>query len=166
MSVKVTKDNTDALVKAVRSLTSKELLIGIPATKGVDRQKEEGETLPLNNALLGYIHEFGEPDRNIPPRPVLVPGVESEMRRITKALEGAGKAALSGNLAAVDDGFAAAGLIAVAGVQNYITNADLAALSPVTLARRKAKGYISERPLVVTGQYRRSFKYVVTTKGK
>ena len=80
MSVKVTKDNTDALVKAVRSLTSKEWLIGIPATKGVDRQKEEGEKLPLNNALLGYIHEFGEPDRNIPPRPVLVPGVESDLR--------------------------------------------------------------------------------------
>lgn len=49
----------------------KEVLIGIPMST---TERPDGE---ITNAELGYIHEYGAPEANIPARPFLIPGVES-----------------------------------------------------------------------------------------
>lgn len=165
MSVDIPRDRVAAVLKAVRDLTKKEVLIGIPA-EGADRMPEDGEAGPINNAVLGYRLEFGAPEDNLPPRPHLLPAVESIRDKAVERLKKAGEQALSGKPEEVEKSLHAVGLIGQNAVRFRITNGPFAPLSPVTIKRRKAKGRTGEKPLIDTGQYRRAHTYVVVTKGK
>lgn len=68
--VKVTTDNAQAILDSLKALTSKEVLIGIPA------EDSDREDVPFGNAGIGYLNEYGSPAQNIPPRPHLRPGVK------------------------------------------------------------------------------------------
>ncbi|WP_425530049.1 hypothetical protein, partial [Stenotrophomonas maltophilia] len=67
---------TEAVLSAVADLVKTKLLVGIPA-ETADRAAEAGEPQPPNNATIGYAMEFGLPERNIPARPHLLPGVQA-----------------------------------------------------------------------------------------
>jgi len=165
MSVKVVRDRSGEILKAIRALTKNQVLIGIPA-EASDRQPEPGEAEPLNNALIGYLMEHGEPAQNLPARPHLIPGVEEVRDRMVAQLRKAGEGALSGDLDAISRGQHAAGLIGQNAVRAKITDGGFAPLSERTLARRKAKGRTGDKPLIDTGQYRRAQTYVIREKGK
>lgn len=165
MTVTVTKDRVSEVLKLVQDMTKKQVLIGIPA-EGADRPPEPGEPNPPNNAVIGYINEYGDPERNIPPRPHLLPGVESILPRAVPILRKGGEAALSGDKDAVDASFEKVGLLGEAAVRNRITSGPFVKLSPVTLARRKAKGRTGESPLIDQGLLRRAYTYVVRVRGK
>ena len=155
-------DRVDEMIASVQELTRREILVGIPqATAG--RQGEPGGE-PVDNATLGYIHEFGSPDANIPPRPFLIPGVQEARDQIGKRLEAAARQAIDGNTEAMDDQMSAAGMVAQSAVRRKITEGPHTPLSPRTLAKRRAKGRTGERPLIDTGQLRRSITYVVRDK--
>lgn len=156
--IKVTKDNVDNMLNAVKAMAAKRVLVGIPSEKAPRR----GD--PINNATLGYIHENGSPARNIPARPFLIPGVEEAA---PKAIEAMKKFAAQGltDPAAVDKGLNAAGLIAQAFVKNRIRNGvGFAQLSEKTLAKRKAQGKSGTKPLIRTGQLLNSITYVLSEK--
>lgn len=158
MSVKVVIDRYATVMKGVRALTSQEVLVGIPFTTA-------GRTdTPVNNAELGYIHETGSPAANIPPRPFLVPGVESAQDQFVPHLRAAGWAALGGNTATVERDFERAGTVAASAVKRKITEGPHALLAPKTLAKRRAKGRTGEMPLIDTGQLRRAVTHVVRKK--
>ena len=161
MTVKVTKDNLPALLKAVKQLTSKETLIGIPAENA---GRNDGS--PVNNAEIGYIQEFGSPEQNIPARPFLVPGVQGALPQITARMKVGGTKALSGDMDAADKTLNAVGLIGQNAVRAKINEGIPPALSPRTLADRRARGRTGEKPLVDTGALRNSVTYVVRGPGK
>lgn len=163
MTVTVTKDNVAAMLRAVQELTETRVLAGIPAD-GADRTPEPGEKSAPNNALLGYLAEFGEPDRNVPARPHLLPGIESVMPDIIARMKAAGQAALSGKKMSVQAQFTAVGLLAQNGIRAYITDATFAPLAPRTLEQRKRRGRTGEKPLLDTGQLRRAYTYVIVQK--
>lgn len=71
MTITVLKDETETVLRNISALTGRRVLVGIPESTA-----ERGDT-KINNAMLGYIHEFGSPARNIPARPFLLPGVRS-----------------------------------------------------------------------------------------
>lgn len=158
MTVKVTKDRVGDILRSVRALTEKEVLIGIPSTTA------GRDDTPINNAEIGYLMETGSPAQNIPPRPFLVPGVESARAKFIPHMKQAGISALEGKAGDVDRGFEGAGMIAASSVQQKITEGPFTPLSSVTLAKRRAKGRTSEKPLIDTGQLRRSVTYVVRNK--
>lgn len=64
-------DNAQAILDALKSLTKKDVLVGIPA------EDSDRDDVSFGNAGIGYINEYGSPAQNIPPRPHLVPGVKS-----------------------------------------------------------------------------------------
>lgn len=64
-------DNAKAILDALRSLTKKDVLVGIPS------EDSGRDDVPFGNAGIGYLNEYGSPEQNIPPRPHLVPGVKS-----------------------------------------------------------------------------------------
>ncbi|MGO4171560.1 hypothetical protein [Bosea sp. TAF32] len=160
MTVKITKDRVPELVKAIRELTSKEVLVGIPDTDAGRDDKD-----PISNAEIGYLMETGSPVQNIPPRPHLVPGVEAASQKIEKRMRAGAEAALAGKKSDVDAILTAVGITAENAVKARISDGPFAPLSPKTLAKRKAKGRTGEKPLIDTGQYRRAITHVVRKKG-
>lgn len=59
MPIEIKKNDLPKLAKAIEALIDLEVLVGIPA-ENAGRTPEAGEEkTPLNNAALGYIHEFG-----------------------------------------------------------------------------------------------------------
>lgn len=182
----VVKDNTAKVLAAIQKLASQEVLVGIPATEAERNDDEPGA--PLNNAQIGYIHEYGSPKANIPARPFLESGVEDQRASITNHLQAAAKAAFSGQGEKVDQSLNAAGLIASTGARNKLNSGEFAPLAPSTIRNRhKSRGTKSMRasekryleliasgsspeqaqdeagiqPLVNTGQLRNSITYVI-----
>jgi hypothetical protein len=154
----VTKDNTAGLKRALRELERKEVLVGFPDTG------EQRDDPAQSNAYLAFIHDQGSPAQNIPPRPFMEPGVESAEAGIVHGFEDAAKAALDGNLAAMDKGLHKAGLAAQAGVKHVIVQGVPPPLAACTLAKRRSRGIASTKPLLASRQMFNAVTYVVVPK--
>lgn len=165
MSVIVTKDKTAELLKAIVALTQSEVLVGIPADSSA-REPEPGEKEAPSNALLGYVHEFGSPELNIPERPFLIPGVSSVRDKAAARMKKIAQEALNGDVSKVEQGLNIVGLMAQSAVQERITEGPFTPLADITLARRRARGRTGDKPLLDSGQLRRSITYTIRTKGK
>lgn len=109
--VKIKKDDTDHLIKALNQNYDKVVLVGIP------KDKTTREDEPITNAAIGYIQEYGSPANNIPPRPFLGPGIKKSREKIIPFFEKAAMAVLSGDEKAIQANFEKAGLIASACVK-------------------------------------------------
>ncbi|WP_033546268.1 hypothetical protein [Escherichia coli] len=169
-------DNAQAILDALRSLTKKDVLVGIPS------EDSERDDVPFGNAGIGYLNEYGSPAQNIPPRPHLVPGVKSAEEQTVPQLKTAAQAALDGNAAGAESALNRAGTLAVNGVRRYMTITGFTPLADSTVearARRGRKGATLElarraagespgtdlaKPLIDTGQYRRAITHVVRDK--
>lgn len=162
-NVTVTKDRTKDLAKALKALTTREVLIGIPSEKA-QRQPDQDDPEPLNNAEIGYLQEHGSPEANIPARPFLAPGVASIGDEAAKRLAAGARRALDGDLPAVDKTLNAVGLIGQNAVREKITDGPFVPLKASTLANRKRRGRIGDRPLIDTGQLRNAVSFVVRSK--
>ena len=130
----MTADLEQRIRKAVDALTRKKLLVGIPS----DAKQPAGtgkDPPPL--WLIGYINEFGDEDLNIPPRPFLVPGVESVRDDIVKQLNKGVAGAFTGDLSAPDKAMHAAGLVAQAAVKQRLIEGPFTPLKPATIYNRQ-----------------------------
>jgi phage gpG-like protein len=185
--LQVKQDNLADVLKSIKSLMKQEVLVGIPDATA-DRD-DEGDKGPMNNAVLGYIHDNGSPAANIPARPFLRAGIEQDKEKIEARLKKAAKAALDGDASKAEQEMHATGLIGQNAVRNKINSGDFAPLSDRTLLNRMArpqgtgvrvgKGAEAEmkrreagmspgtgdaKPLIDTGQLRNSITYVVREK--
>lgn len=166
--LKITRDDLGNVLAGVRSLTERQVLVGVPAAKA-PREAEELKGQPINNAALAYIHEFGAPAANIPARPFLVPGVESVEDEIAARYKRAAEVAISDNTdraAVIDRAHHAVGLTAQAAVRRKITDGPFTPLAPSTLAARRARGVKRTKPLIDTGQLRAAQTYVIRGPGE
>lgn len=187
--VNITVDRLKEIVAGIQEFPRREVLVGIPAddTDG-ERGPQTGSNLrteqvtpkdraisEMTNAQLGYIHEHGAPERNIPARPFLIPGVREGQKRYVPYMRQAASAILAGDAESADKAMNAAGLAAMSAVQSKIRRGPFAPLSPATIARRrqrsagssyrrKAKTAADVTPLIDTAQMLRSVTYVVRTK--
>src|SRR5260364_282797 len=175
----ITTDRLDAVLKAIHLLVHKEGLEGIPA----DAPEGQEENEP-GNAPWGCLHETGSPARNIPARPFLVPGVRSAQKRINRYFEQSASAALDGHMEQVDKALHRAGLAAQNAVRAKMTEGPFKPLAESTLQARARRGRIgaaielerrrrghtpenaNAKPLIDTGQLRKSITYVVRKKSK
>jgi len=151
-------DRMADVARGVAALTTTRVYVGIPAAK---TERKDDEELEITNALLGYVHENGAPEHNIPARPWLKPGVASVQNEITGLLRQAGQKALEGKVESITRIYNAVGLVAQNAVKKKITDGPFAALSPRTLAARRARGRTGTKPLIDTGQMRNAVTYVV-----
>lgn len=165
VGVTVTRDATADILRAVKALVKRETLVGIPADNA-SREPDEDEKVPLNNAEIGYLMENGVPEKNIPARPFLNPGIANAKDKIVQAMEAGAKKALSGDSEAADRTLNTVGIIGMNAVQAKITDGPFEPLSEVTLAKRRAKGRTGNKPLLDTGALRRSISYAVRPKGE
>ena len=147
---------TDALPDLLRRLAAvaqRDVLVGVPAGEA----RDDGPS----NAEIGYQNEFGSPANNIPARPHLLPGVAAVQDKVAAKLTQAADAAASGRVSDAERRLHAAGLLAQNSVRRTLTTTAYQPLSERTLAERRARGRTGTKPLIDTGQYRRSITYVV-----
>lgn len=181
-------DHFERMREAMRMLRDSEVLVGVPEAK-TERRKAK-----ITNAQLLYIHTHGirkrsmrkEMDRTMnaghsysaafqmyimshgsplwkaPPRPVLEPAIDAHKAEIAKQMKDAATAALGGNEAKARVALKRAGMVGQNAARSWFTDQrnGWAPNSPVTIA---LKG--SSRPLIDTGQLRRSIVYVVRKRG-
>ena len=183
MGVKITKDNVALLMKAIKTLTASEVLVGVPERK-TEREDEDGKAAEITNAALAYIHEFGAPEKNIPPRPFLAPGVESIKDQIAERLGKAAGLVLDGQFGEAKRGLQDVGRMAEDAVKRKITDGPFVPIKESTkrarLERRQAYKNASEKrkrkmmaaylagdfsPLIDTGALRASITHVIRKKG-
>ncbi|MBP2497802.1 hypothetical protein ABID82_004007 [Methylobacterium sp. PvP062] len=148
----------DPFSRAVMRELNSRALVGIPGDSMHPGEKGEA---PISNAVLGYLFEHGQPEKNLPERPHLVPGVESIRDQAAERLLKAAKAAFLGDLDAPEKALHAVGLMAVAAVQQQITDGAFAPLAERTIKARLRRGRTGTKPLIDTGAYRRSFTYTI-----
>lgn len=160
MSVETKVDNMAAIMRALHSLTGRDVLVGIPSERS--ERLDKGE--PIDNATLGYIHEFGAPRANIPARPFLFPGVEDARPEVLERFAKATEAALQGKDGEVERQLHTAGLIAQNKVRARINEGIAPELSESTIKARQARGRTGTKPLIDTGQLRNSITYVIRKK--
>lgn len=192
LQIKSGQKNLDKMMRDLMMLADVEVLVGFPSdtTDRTDDSVEQG----ITNAALGYIHDTGAPEQNIPARPFMTPGMEDVTDAVTNKLSQVLKATSQGRgLAVVEQGMTQVGLIAKLGIQNKITAGLEPPLSPRTIAgRARSRGTASRRtseleymalqgkgideaflqgslgfrPLVNTGQLRNAVNYVIRSRRK
>jgi hypothetical protein len=165
-------DNTRRLTQALDVLANTRVMVGIPAAND---EREDGE---VTNAMIGYWMENGIPERNVPARPHLGPGVKDARNKVTDYLKQAGRLALDGRPDAVTRAYMAAGQTAVTAIKARIRAGIPPPLADSTLRRRasRRKGARLElaaraagqapsndhvTPLINTGQYLAAITFVL-----
>lgn len=154
VSIKVKKDIYKQVKKNLLDFSKLDLLVGVPQEK----TKREGNSEPITNAELMFIHTNGSPIRNIPKRPTIEPTVEENKERISEMF----KKAVNKVLANRGDGRAdleKIGLWTVNKIKAKFGSDELVPNAPSTIAQ---KG--DNNPLIDTGQLRNSITYVIRRK--
>lgn len=114
--VKITRDAIPQLERTIKELADTRILVGIPHESAMSGR----EGSPISNAALGYIHNFGEPSRNIPQREFMAPGIESVLPELTARLRGAAEAGLDGEPEKMQIQLQAVGLLAQNAIKKRI----------------------------------------------
>lgn len=130
--VKITVDRVPELLDALDALTKQQVLIGIPG----DGEQREGE---VSNALLGYVHEYGNPAQNIPARPFLRPAADQVKGQVVEMFAQAARAVMDGKSEAANKSLNAAGQLGV-NTAKAIMNAG-EGFAPLTEAAMKSRLY-------------------------
>ncbi len=154
--VRETDKQLQAVQKSIKELKKIDVLVGIP-------QEEAGrEQNDITNAELLYIHTNGSPANNIPPRPVVEPAIQDSKEEIGTLLKEAILKALEGDTGGAMAGMERAGTQGENAVKGWFTNPknNWAENAEST---KKRKG--SSKPLIDTGQLRKSITHVVKKKG-
>jgi len=153
-------DNARAVENALQALRETQVLIGIP-------EAEAGRDGNLTNVDLLYIHSNGSPLVGIPARPVIEPALENSKEKLGELMSAVVQAAASGDLASMQSSHEKAGLAGEAIVRDWFTNPAnaWAPNSPETKKAKERKGSTDPKPLIDTGEFRRSITYVVRKEG-
>lgn len=174
------KDRLPFLERDMAALVEKEVLVGFP--EDTSKRDEQGSAA-ITNAALGYIHNNGAPEANIPARPFMEPGLSENADALAGVLGSAAKRFLAtGNKHDIEIGFERLGLKAQAALRRKINEGIPPPLADSTLrkrAGRKGKGRKGAKlelelrdagwdpsvdfakPLIDTGQLRNAITYVV-----
>jgi hypothetical protein len=142
-------DTSDRAMLALRSV---EVLVGIPEATATRRGEQ------INNAEIMYIQTHGSPIRNIPPRPVIEPAIANDRKIIGRELQEAAAAWMARDAQSAMMYLNRAGTAGRDAAKAWFTNPlnGWPPNAPATIAR---KG--SDRPLIHTGELRRSIVYVI-----
>lgn len=183
-NLKVVASSIDELREMLEMLSRKEVLVGFPEDTSA-RDPDPEAKQDITNAALGYIHDTGMPEQNIPARPFMIPGMEDAKEAVTHQLTAIARAVLQRRgVGSIETGFERVGLRVQSALRRKINEGVPPPLSEWTLrdrARRGRKGAMWElawreagapagtelaKPLIDTGQLRNAINYVVRDRKK
>ena len=176
--LRVIADHVADLHAAIHTLASHEVLVGFP--EDTTERDDGDEASGITNAALGYIHDTGMPEQNIPARPFMDPGIRDNREKIADALVAVAKSGLrKGGAHQALKGLHRVGIVASTGLKRKLNEGIPPPLADSTLqdrARRGRKGAVKElarrargevastefaKPLIDTAQLRNALSYVI-----
>ena len=163
MNISVEKvSNKDQYKKLLEFVKNNELYVGIP--QETSSRKEDNE---ITNAEILFIQTYGSPVNNIPPRPVIEPAIENSRERISKMMSEAVKTAIEGNYQGAIDKLKAVGMLAQNKCRAWFVDErnGWPPNAPSVYRRKLKKGSTDPKPLIDTGEMRKSITYFVKTRG-
>ena len=184
-NLKLVRDDVAGLKAALSMLNAREILVGFPEETSA---RDEDSTQEITNAGLGYTHDNGMPEENIPARPFMIPGMENAIPQATQALVFTAKQVLTKrSTESVEVGLTRVGLAVQFALRAKINEGIPPPLSERTLRERASratkgrKGASKElqrrmdglqpstqfaKPLIDTGQLRNAINYVIRDRRK
>ena len=155
--------DSKAIDSVVKQLAKKALYVGIASGESGDARNDGAPA----NSILGYVHEFGSPSKNIPARPFLIPAVEGFQKEISNGMAKAMQMALEGDEKGCDEALERTAIRTASEVKKYMTEADFEPLAHRTIVNRQRNRMTksqrkeeieldtsSIKPLIDTGQLR------------
>lgn len=164
--VEVKVNNFGKLINALTFLRDNSVYVGTQQKKST----REGDE--ITNAELLFIHTFGSPLRGIPARPSIEPAIEDDEERLTRMFKKSAQAILGGNPQQALDQLKLIGMRGQNISRGWFVNPKNGwpPNSPSTIrakmAKFKGKGVYEPRPLIDTGQLRKSITYFVEHNGE
>ena len=162
VEIEVTKDGFKQMMNGLDWIENSGVYVGVPE----DESSREDED--ITNAELLFIHTNGSPINNVPARPVIEPALEDDMERLTSMLKDFANEAIEGNFEEAQKQLERTGMRAQNVCRNWFTNADnnWPENAPSVRERKIKKGSTEPRPLIDTGELRKSIIYVVVKDGE
>lgn len=172
-SYKVEKKDLKAykdLKRSIDFLNNNYVLVGIP-----DTENGREDSKDVTNADLLFIHTNGSPINNIPPRPVIEPALYRNKDKFTKMLEDASSDVMEGHTTDAIIILRKIGMKAqkicrawfVDPANGWPPNSPSTAEAKIRKFRKYNKtGTYEPRPLIDTGELRKSITYVLSLRGR
>lgn len=162
VSVEVNNDGFKKMIEGLDFIKKSEVYVGI-TEKETSREDES-----ITNAELLFIHTNGSPVNNIPARPVIEPAIKDDSERISKILALSDLNALNGKFEEAEKQLKIAGMRGQNVSRAWFTNSknNWPPNSPSVIRSKIKKGSDNPRPLIDTGEFRKSITYFVSVKGE
>lgn len=151
--------------KALKWTKNNYVLVGIPQ-KSTDRPKSN-QKVGVTNAELLFMHTNGSPINNVPARPVIEPAIYNDRERIAKMLSKAFSLKLDGKNEEAEKQLKLVGMRSQNVCRAWFTNPDNGwpPNAPSVYNNKLKKGSTDPKPLIDTGELRKSITYVVVKDG-
>lgn len=190
-NMSITKDLTGDILKSLKELANKNVCVGVPEEENAERQSSIHENItnaqllyihthgirdtdmikemqhdldhgmPYSQAHELYVHEHGSPLWHSPPRPVLEPAIDNSKELISEQMKKVAETALNGD--DISPGLNKVGMLGQNIARDWFTNPNNE-WEPNTRNTIKTKG--SDKPLIDTGELRKSITYIVKEGGR
>jgi hypothetical protein len=164
----VTKDFTEQFNAIIKRYKNDVVLVGIPQDDSP--RQNDGKDEQINNATLLAIANFGSPQQNIPPWPIMAIGIRNAQSDIYEQFKNCLQLSLNKGLSALDTYYGRAGLIAANSIKKVINaQEDVPSDKPAEATlearkRRKPTPFKGTKYWLVTGQLRNAITYVIGGK--
>lgn len=167
--VEVLFDYSGKIVDSINQMAARAVYVGIPAAserpKSEDKEGSKSNKSPPTNAQIGAIQEYGDPKKNIPPRPFLNPAAKTEEQYVAKIIRETSVRTI-GVGGDVDTALKFIGIkVAERAKMNIKESVNMQDLSEKTLKQREKKKH-GTKPLIDFGYMINSIHYEVGDNGK
>ena len=184
--LRITADNVAELRLMMKILAEREVLVGFP--EETTTRDDDDSDPDITNAGLGYIHDNGAPEQNIPARPFMIPGMTNAIPQATQALVNVARNVLTKRSPEqVEMGLTRVGLAVQYALRSKINEGIPPPLSERTLRERASRGTKGRKgankelqrrmageqpstqfakPLIDTGQLRNAINFVIRDRKK
>lgn len=161
VEIEVTKDGFKQMMEGLDWIEKSGVYIGIPE----DESSREDED--ITNAELLFIHTNGSPINNVPARPVIEPALREDSERLSSMLGKAFVYALQGKFEFASEQLKKTGMRGQNVTRAWFTNPknNWPPNAPSVVRAKLKKGSTNPRPLIDTGELRRSITYVIYERG-
>lgn len=161
VDIEVTYDGFKQMMEGLDWIEKSGVYIGIPE----DESSREDED--ITNAELLFIHTNGSLINNVPARPVIEPALREDSERLSSMLGKAFVYALQGKFEFASEQLKKTGMRGQKIARAWFTNPknNWPPNAPSVVRAKLKKGSTNPRPLIDTGELRRSITYVINERG-
>lgn len=155
--------NFQRMMNTLNKMMENKVYVGIAD----DTTEREADDTGITNAELLFIHTNGSPVNNIPPRPVIEPAIYNDKDRLADMMKKAAQLFMEGRDEEAIKQLQRVGMRGQNVSRKWFVDEknDWPPNAPAVREAKIRKGSTDPKPLIDTGELRKSITYFVKTKG-